>query len=343
MSRKVLVTGGLGFLGYHLATHLLRRDPSISLTIVDNLSSTKIDHRDLVGRARVLVQDLRTYMAAGETFDDIYHLASPVGSLGILSRTGRIAEEILSLTYVAAELAARSQAKLLFVSSSEVYGRDGIHSEDARLWVNQCGGARTEYALGKMASEVVLRNLSLTQPLRYNVCRPFNAIGEHQSSTLGFAVPAFFEAALHGRDIPVFMPGTQRRSFCHVSDIVEAMVLVQESPIEGEVFNIGNDQNVISISALAERVRDLCGSTSGIVLVNSVAEFGQTYSEAFEKIPDIRKIGELLAWKPRLGLQESLEKVRAFYVRQKAEQSAFLEVGRTFGQSAVWAREGPGA
>lgn len=313
MSKKVLITGGLGFLGYHLATHLLRRDGTISLTIVDNLSSTRIDYRSLLGRAHIEVQDLRLYREGTARFDDIYHLASPVGSLGILARTGRVAEDILSLTYRVIELALRSRAKLLFVSSSEVYGQDGIHEEGVRLSVNQNGGARAEYALGKMTSEVVLRNLSFLQPIRYNVCRPFNVIGEQQSAAIGFVVPTFFEAALRGDSIPVFAPGTQRRSFCHVSDVVRALVAIQESGLEGETFNVGHDGNTLSIQELAQVIRALCDSRAPIVLVDSLAKFGQRYSEAFEKIPDLRRIRSRLGWQPELGLQESLARVHRFY------------------------------
>lgn len=318
MAKSVLITGGLGFMGHHLANHLLREEPSIRLTIVDNVSSTKIDYGHLLEHARIHVRDLRDYSADGQRFDHIYHLASPVGSLGILSRTGRIAEDIISLTYKAIDLTLRSGARLLFASSSEIYGRDGIHAEGARWRVNPAGGARSEYALGKMTSEVILRNLSLVHPIRYNACRPFNVIGEYQSAAIGFVVPTFFEAALRDRDLPVFAPGTQRRSFCHVGDAVRAMVAIQESDLEGETFNIGNDDNIVSILELAALIRELCGSESRIVIVDSLELFGKRYSEAFEKIPDIRKIHARLGWRPRLDLRQSLEKVRKAYLSEAA-------------------------
>jgi nucleoside-diphosphate-sugar epimerase len=329
----VLITGGLGFLGYHLATDLLRRDGEVSLTIVDNLSSTKMDYRSLIGRARIEVLDLRLYREGDGRFDDIYHLASPVGSLGILARTGHIIEDILSLTYRVVRLALRSEAKLLFVSSSEVYGQDGIHEEGSQLKVNQKGGARAEYALGKMASEVILRNLSFNHPLRYNVCRPFNVIGEQQSAAIGFVVPTFFESAFRGDPIPVFAPGTQRRSFCHVSDVVRAMVAIQESPLEGETFNAGHDGNVISIQELAALIRTLCRSRSRIEVVDSLAKFGRHYSEAYEKIPDLHHIRARLPWQPELGLQESLARIHADYWRRFAGTGRDLAIALT-GQGA---------
>ncbi len=316
MSERVLITGGLGFMGYHLARYLLQRNPAIRLTLVDNLSSTRIQDAGLVSRAQVWLQDLGDALPDGADFDHIYHLASPVGSLGILARTGSIVQEILRLTYRVMELALQSGARLLVVSSSEVYGRDGEHEEEACLCVHPRGGARTEYALGKMASEVILRNVSRMKPLRYNVCRPFNVIGEHQSAAIGFVVPTFFDCALTGRDLPVFAPGTQRRSFCHVSDVVRGMVAIQESSWAGEVFNLGSDRNATTIADLAGQIRDLCGSRSRMVLVDSLARFGPLYSEAFEKLPCLAKARRRLGWEPLLDLETSLARIHAWYCTQ---------------------------
>lgn len=316
MSDRVLITGGLGFMGYHLARYLLQRNPATRVTLVDNLSSTRIQDAGLLSRARVCLQDLGDDLPDRAGFDHIYHLASPVGSQGILSRTGSIVQDILRLTHHVMDLALRTGARLLLVSSSEVYGRDGVHEEEACLRVHPRAGARAEYALGKIASEVVLRNVSQVRPLRYNVCRPFNVIGEHQSAGLGFVVPTFFECALAGRDLPVFAPGTQRRSFCHVSDVVRGLVAIQESAVEGEVFNVGNDRNVTTIAGLAERIRDLCESSSRVVQVDSLARFGPLYSEAFEKLPCLAKIRSRLGWEPLLDLETSLSRIHAWYHTQ---------------------------
>lgn len=313
MADRVLITGGLGFVGYHLARHLLRQNPAVRLTLVDNLSSTQIPDDALWHRARVRLQDFGEDRLDGECFEHIYHLAGPVGSVGILARAGSIVQEILRLTHRVTDLAVRTGARLLVVSSSEVYGRDGVHEEDACLCVHPAAGARTEYALGKMAAEVVVRNLARLQPLHFNVCRPFNVIGEHQSAAIGFVVPTFFECALTGRDLPVHAPGTQRRAFCHVSDLVRGMVAIQESGVEGEVFNVGNDRNVTAIADLARRIRGLCGSTSRIVLIDSRARHGPLYSEAFEKIPSLARIRARLGWEPVLDLETSLARILAWY------------------------------
>jgi nucleoside-diphosphate-sugar epimerase len=311
MSDRVLITGGLGFIGYHLASHLLETDPEVDLTIVDNLSSTRIETSCFKGRARVYVQDLCEFPSDRFSFDAVYHLASPVGSIGILARTGHIAEEIVALTCASAKIALNSDARLLSVSSSEVYGREGKHRENAPLQLRPTGGARAEYAGGKALSEVILRNLALVSPLRYNICRPFNVMGEHQSSRIGFVVPTFFERALSGHDIPVYQPGTQVRSFCHVSDIVGALVAVQESSLDGETFNVGSDSNLVSIRDLAEKIRRLCRSESRIITVDPVVEHGQAYTEAFDKVPDLEKIRGVLGWEPTIDLDDGLQRILA--------------------------------
>ena len=129
--KRILVTGGLGFVGYHLCHRLLKSQPGCELTVVDNLSSTIIDYQSLVHRADIHICDLRDFVPGHSNFDDIYHLASPVGSLQILRRHGHIATDILELAQAANRLAAQSSANLLYLSSSEVYGRDGEHNERA--------------------------------------------------------------------------------------------------------------------------------------------------------------------------------------------------------------------
>ena len=311
--RSILVTGGLGFIGSHLCRKLLDQQPGLELTIVDNLSSTQIDYSDLKGRARIFIQDLLDFRPGSQKFQEIYHLASPAGSLGILARNGYIAREILALTHKAAALALASKAQLLFVSSSEVYGQDGVHREDADKIVPERRGTRVEYALGKLLSEHVLFNLALEHDLQFKICRPFSVIGAGQCSRIGFVVPTFFERALAGQDIPTFYGGAQRRSFCHVSDAVAGLVTVQQLGRPGHIYNIGNPGAVTSICGLAERIVRLCSSSSKIVAVDPQHLYGKQYLEAFEKIPDVAKVRQDTGWEPKLDLDASLKEVLGCY------------------------------
>jgi UDP-glucose 4-epimerase len=314
--RSILVTGGLGFIGSHLCRALLHDQPGLELTIVDNLSSTQMDYGDLNGRAQIFIQDMLDFESS-QKFQEIYHLASPVGSLGILERNGYVAREILALTYKAVELALASRARLLFVSSSEVYGQDGVSREDAPKIISERQGTRVEYSLGKLLSEHILFNLALEHDLQFKICRPFSVIGAGQSSRIGFVVPTFFERALAGEEIPVFYGGAQRRSFCHVSDAVTAIMAVQQRGRAGHIYNIGNPGAVTSIRGLAEKIVSLCSSKSRIVSVDPQELYGKQYIEAFEKIPNVAKIRQHTGWEPKLDLDASLKEILSCYLAER--------------------------
>lgn len=311
--KKILITGGLGFIGYHLIAYLTKRNSDLNITVVDNLSSSIIEFGPLYEKLNVKIQDLLDVKDMDSDFAEIYHLASPVGSLGILSKNGFVAKNIIDLTYKVVDITRQCNAKLLYVSSSEIYGHSGIHPETAEKHITGNTGTRTEYALGKLTSEIILQNLNLNNPFRYNIVRPFNVIGAQQSSKIGFVVPTFFEQALKNEQIPVFLDGRQKRSFCHVDDTVSAMVCIQESDIIHEVFNIGNDRNTTTILDLAKIIREICHSRSEIIFVDPVRKYGKCYLEAFDKIPNIDKITTLLGWKPEIGLEAAIHKISGHY------------------------------
>lgn len=311
--KKILVTGGLGFIGFHLIKFLFDFYENSQITVIDNLSSTKINFKELYSKLNVYINDLKMIENLSYEFEYIYHLASPVGSLGILSMNGFVAKEIIDLTYKAIDIAEKSKAKLLFVSSSEVYGHSGNHDENTTLHIKSRIGTRGEYALGKLISEIILHNLSLSKNLIFNICRPFNVIGEHQSSRIGFVVPTFFESALRNNDITVFYTGLQKRSFCHVQDIVKALVKIQESSCNKEIFNIGNDNNVVTIIDLAKKIKSICNSKSNIVHLDPIKLYGESYIEAFDKIPNIVKIKTMLDWKPEIDIDTALNKIYKYY------------------------------
>ena len=341
MSRSILVTGGLGFIGSHLCRHLLELAPDDALTVVDDLSGTRLDVSWLASRARVTLVDLRGFDPGDARFDEIYHLASPVGSLGILARHGRIALDILELAGVAARLAARGApnggagggtgggpTRLLYLSSSEVYGRDGRHGESVELVVPARRGTRMEYALGKLGAEHALANASDDGGFELRTVRPFNVVGPWQSDALGFVVPTFMDAALAGTPLQVFGDGSQRRSFCDVSDLVRGLVAVQRTGREGQVYNVGHPDNVVTIDELAARVLRATGSASAVAHVDPVTVHGPRYLEAFDKIPDIDKVVADTGWRPTLGLDAILARLAGFHARPGRAELAEGSIAR---------------
>jgi UDP-glucose 4-epimerase len=311
--KKILITGGLGFIGFHLVKYLYDKYSNLNITVIDNLSSSKIDFGPLYSKLNVIIKDLIEVEDLDDDYNDIYHLASPVGSLGILSKNGFVAKNIIDLTYKVFDITLKCNSKLLFVSSSEIYGHSGIHDENEVKQIANTIGTRTEYALGKMTSETVLENLNMNHHFRFNIVRPFNVVGDQQCSKIGFVFPTFFENALLNKNITVFYDGLQKRSFCHVEDIVKALVCVQESDILYEVFNIGHDQNITTILDLALRIKEKCNSRSEIIHIDPVKKYGKCYMEAFNKIPNINKISNVLGWRPEIDLHDSIEKIYNYY------------------------------
>ncbi len=308
-SNRVLVTGGLGFIGSNLCRRLLSEQSDIELTIIDDLSGTVTDYSDLAPHAEIVIADQRTLNPFTARFDAVYHLASPVGSLGILGRTGQIASDIIDLASHAQSVAANAGASLLYVSSSEVYGRAGKHSEDIDMVVPPRRGARMEYALGKLTAEHVLYNKCAAQEVDLRMIRPFNCSGPGQSPGLGFVVPTFVSAALAGTPLPVHSNGKQRRAFCHVQDLASGILAVQAQGRAGALYNLGQPSGVVTIRGLAEFIVDRLGSKSKIVHIDPTEKFGPTWIEAFDKIPDISRAQAETGWAPLHDLESIVDDV----------------------------------
>jgi nucleoside-diphosphate-sugar epimerase len=315
-NKNILISGGLGFIGYHLVTRLLEIDPHSKITIVDNLSSTRVDYTSIYNRTKILIEDFKYFKPSDYSFDEVYHLASPVGSLGILKNSGFIAQDILDLAENAANIAANSKARLLYVSSSEVYGKDGMHKEECEQIVPSKRGTRMEYSLGKLTAEHMLINRSHIDSFQLRIVRPFNAMGEWQSSKIGFVIPKFFESSLSGRDLTVHGNGQQLRSFCHVSDLVEGILSVQANGKDKTIYNVGNPDNITNIDNLAHTIKRICKSRSIIEYVNPIKLYGSMYIEAFNKIPNIDKALEHTTWKPSICLAEGLQRIHQYYINR---------------------------
>jgi nucleoside-diphosphate-sugar epimerase len=278
------------------------------------LSSTHLDYSSLKGRTEIHIKDFRHFVNYEGAFDEIYHLASPVGSLGILEKSGYIAQDILELAKHAANIAADSNARLLYVSSSEVYGKDGEHREDSEQIVPRKRGTRMEYALGKLTAEHMLINRAHEDCFQLRIVRPFNAMGEWQSSQIGFVIPKFFESSLCGYDLTVYGNGQQLRSFCHVDDLVNGIITIQTKGKDKFIYNVGHPDNVISIDRLAYTIKHLCKSQSKIVYLDPRELHGSKYIEAFNKIPNIDRALYHTEWKPTINLAKGLQRIYRHYI-----------------------------
>lgn len=313
---SILITGGFGFLGTHLIERLLADDPSARIHVIDNLSTTATipaDFHASLGSPTNLTWesiDLHEYLHRWSPvlplppYTHIYHLASPVGPAGILAHTGRIVEDVVSAAYGLAELATRSGARLLDVSTSEVYGggQHGLCSESMPKIVSATTTPRLEYAVAKLAAETALINLAKTTRLDVVIVRPFNIAGPRQSPRGGFVLPRFVNQAIENLPLTVFGAGTAQRAFTHAQDVASGLILAMLRGRSGQAYNIGNPSNRTSILGLAHRVIDLANSTSTIEHVDPTTIFGPLYAEADDKFPDPTLAETELGWRPRRDL-----------------------------------------
>jgi nucleoside-diphosphate-sugar epimerase len=322
--KRILVTGGAGFIGTHLVNALAMRSEA-KLEIVDDLSSSSIsqDRFDFFNRKGILfrhstVEDFR--IPTDVRYRQIYHLACRVGPARVTQYSGCMGSEIVSDAMKMANLAIRDEAPLISISTSEVYGKDPNgrpQHEGLPMEVPAETSARLEYTVAKLLTEISLLNMATVNPsLRVNLIRPFNIVGPYQTAEGGFVLPRFVEAALQGKPITVFGDGTQVRAFTHVSDLVESLLLVMGSDVNRKIYNIGTPENTCSIGTLASRVVNLLGSTSEIRNVDPQTIFGQAYTDAPSKVPDINLINRDLGWWPRWSLDEIIKDYGEFVIAE---------------------------
>lgn len=308
--KRILVTGGFGFIGGHLIERLLRQ-PGNRVHVVDNLSSNPIPYEQLLaelGDPGNLTYDLvsvSTYcLDVPPKFDEIYHLASPVGPAGVLKHAGQMVKKVVNDAYHLMDMALRDDAKLLDVSTSEVYGggQNGLCSEAMSRRFEAETTVRMEYAIAKLAAETAIINTAKVSPLRVTIVRPFNVAGPRQSPVGGFVLPRFIEQAMQGKPLTVFGRGKQRRTFTHVADIADGLTLVMAKGRNGEVYNLGNPANGTTILKLAQKVCEVVGVEMNIVYVDPKTIFGPLYAEAADKWADATKAMIELGWTPVHGI-----------------------------------------
>lgn len=316
MSKTILVTGGFGFIGSHLIDRLLAQGQRV--VVVDDLRNHAVEPAAYLPFARsgqlrffqMNVDDIFPRLI-GTTVDEIYHLASPVGPVGILPYAGEIVREVVNSTYAVIRAARDWQAKLVDVSTSEVYGggQQGLCAEEMPRIVQAESTVRLEYAVAKLAMETALINITRTSDLQAVIVRPFNVAGPRQRADGGFVIPRFVGQALWGEPLTIYGDGQQIRAFTHVADIVDGLRLAMASGRRGEVYNLGNPGNQTTIRDLARVVLNEVGDTD-IHHVDPKALHGPLFAEAADKYPDAGKAMAELGWRPSLGLHAIVRAVR---------------------------------
>jgi UDP-glucose 4-epimerase len=310
VSKRVLITGGAGFVGSHLAEALLAAGHRVQ--IIDDLSTGTIDnvvHLKPNPKFSYVIDTVFNESLTAELVDAadvVFHLAAAVGVKLIVERPVHTIETNVHGTEVVLRHAVKKRKLVFIASTSEVYGKsaDVPFREDADLVLGATTRHRWAYACSKMLDEFHALAYYKERKLPVVVFRLFNTVGPRQTGQYGMVLPNFVRQALAGEPITVFGDGTQSRSFTYVGDVVRALLTLMEEPAAiGQVLNIGNVEEV-TIRALAERVKTAAGSSSEIVTI----PYDQAYESGFEdmprRVPDLTKIRALIGYEPRVVLDE---------------------------------------
>ncbi len=255
----IVITGGLGFIGSHVADAFLAKGYSVTIVDSEVASITDGSEYDAHPRCTVVRRSIEDHLADGGSFagaERVVHAAAHVGPAGILQYAGRLGYDIVKGAECVIEACIRDDAPLCVFSSAEVYGRSGKLAETDDIRVPVGYNARIEYAIAKTLTEAMTVN-SAQRGLRGFVIRPFNVAGSKQSRAGGFVMPTFVQQALAGEDITVFDSGEQIRSFTAASDLSRFLTDFWDAAVEGEsrIFNIGNPKNRTTVKKLAVRIK----------------------------------------------------------------------------------------
>jgi UDP-glucose 4-epimerase len=310
---RVFITGGAGFIGSHLADALIARGDSV--TILDNLSTgTKENIAPIFDKVTFVEGDIRNQELVEELTKDVdvvLHMAAALGVQTIMHHTVESVSTNFTGSEVVMQTALKFDKRLIIASTSEIYGKNPkqpLAETDDRV-VGPPQKIRWTYADAKALEEAVAYALFTTHGLKQTTLRFFNTVGPRQTGRYGMVVPRFIQAAVNNEPIPVHGDGTQSRVFCHVEDVVTAVLLViaDDSTI-GEVFNVGGVGET-SIKHLADKIIEQTNSKSEIILVPYEDAYPAGYEDMQRRIPDTSKLRNKVNWAPKHSLQTIIESI----------------------------------
>ncbi len=310
---RILVTGGAGFIGSHLSEELLRRGHEV--WALDDLSTGRIENLrtfERNPRFRFLegnVMDAALVHGLVAQCDQVHHLAAAVGVKYVLENPLKSLITNIRGTEVVLEACAQHERKVMVASSSEVYGKGASvpFSEDDDRLMGPTHKLRWSYAAGKAVDESLAQAYFQQFRLPVVIVRCFNTCGPRQSPAYGMVIPSMVQRALAGQPILVFGDGQQSRCFSAVDDVVRGILgLMEKREAEGEVFNIGSDEEV-TVFELAQRIKRMCRSDSPIEVVPYDHVYGHSYEDMRRRVPDLRKIRRYTGFRPQISLDQLLE------------------------------------
>ena len=320
---KILVTGGAGFIGSHLADRLLEKGDEVYA--IDDLSTgslKNVEHLQENLQFHLVVDTVLHEAVMNELVfkcDQIYHMAAVVGVKQIMNRPVETLETNVKGTEMVLRLANRHKKKVLIASTSEVYGKvmDGENSclltEDTDRLMGSTTKRRWAYACSKALDEFLALAYYEEKKLPVVIARLFNTVGPRQTGQYGMVIPNFVQKALIDKPIAVHGDGNQSRSFTHIEDVVEALIdLMAEPRAEGLVINVGGTEEV-TIKELALLVKEMAESDSEIEYIPYEKAYGPGFEDMKRRCPDISRIKELIGFEPKMDLRGIIQSVIDYY------------------------------
>ncbi|MBN2830211.1 MAG: GDP-mannose 4,6-dehydratase [Candidatus Cloacimonetes bacterium] len=316
---KILITGGAGFIGSHLAEKLL--DMGHKVHILDNLSTGRLENVSHLRNNPDFSMTIGTILNFSlmeqiiKDCDQIYHMAAAVGVKYIIENPLLSLQTNVVGTEYVLELANKHKAKVLITSTSEIYGKSDklpFAEKDDRI-LGSTHISRWGYSTAKAVDEFFALAYSREKKLPVVIVRLFNTVGPRQTGQYGMVVPKFVKAALLNQPIIIYGDGKQSRCFADVDDVTNALIaLMTKKECEGEIFNVGSIEP-ISIEDLAFKVKEMTKSKSKIEYMSYEDVFEEGFEDMRDRMPDITKIKEFIGYEPTHNLENIIERIVSYY------------------------------
>jgi len=317
---RVLITGGAGFIGSHLCDNLLNLSEKI--TVIDNLSTGSIKNiKHLQSDIEIINGDIRNSSlvdSTTENVDLVLHMAAAVGVKTILSDPINSISTNFHGSENILNAAVKFEKRIIIASTSEIYGKNQKQplSEDADRVIGSPQNLRWSYSDAKALEEAAAHTLFLKNNLRVTTIRLFNTVGPRQTGQYGMVIPNFVNSALNNETIKIFGDGKQSRVFCHVDDVVGAIIeIIKNESTIGEVFNIGGEKE-ISITDLAKLIVNKTRSNSRITYIKYEDAYPLGFEDMLRRVPNIDKINSFTGWRPKKSLNQIIDDVVSYQSRE---------------------------
>jgi UDP-glucose 4-epimerase len=312
---RVLVTGGAGFIGSHLADALIARgDQVVALDNFSTGSTANIKH--ITKNFEIIDGDIRNADLINDSIKDVdlvFHMAAALGVNTILESPLESISTNIAGSEVVLNAAANHKKRILIASTSEIYGKNPkqpLNESDDRV-VGSPQKIRWSYSDAKAIEEAMAFSLNQEKGLKVTTARLFNTVGPRQSAHYGMVVPRFVRSALKNEPISIYGDGTQSRVFCHVHDAIEALLtLVSIDKTVNEVYNVGGTGE-ITIKELADSVIKETNSQSSIEFIPYEKAYAPGFEDMQRRVPNISKIKQELNWAPKKNLSQIIADVAA--------------------------------